>query len=211
MCFFLEEKMLQRDYDSDFPPLEVKKQPPATPSVQWPVELVEYVEKPVVKKTRQANKMVLFIDFDGVLAIPYSNPEMPVPDLLNTLQTLQKDGRFLLCCASFNPRAFIALKRWKVHNMFHAIRVGCNDVWHHFDLSCYDNTLHRVDLCKARQMQSMLQNELKAHKIGATMLIDDRLENIQVAKQKGYDTLFIENSQIGLTPGIATQLLLLPM
>jgi HAD superfamily phosphatase (TIGR01681 family) len=121
---------------------------------------------------------VLVFDFDGVLAITWTNPELHFPQIPALLKALSK--KHILCVASYNPRAKIAIEAWDLHHHFTCIRAGAN---HHWEGE-YDENV-RADLCKSKQIVSMV-DELKGlgHDIDDIMFFDDDTININVVNEK---------------------------
>ncbi len=139
---------------------------------------------------------LLILDFDGVLAIPYTNPEEPYPQVINQLQTLHARGN-ILAVASFNPMCLIALERWQVKHLFTGIRAGCNNKLN--DQEIYTDQVHRIDLQKSKQIINLLDNELKYHQHLPVLFLDDDPKNIENVNDKLHhvETILIDNS-IGL-------------
>ncbi len=53
----------------------------------------------------------VYLDFDGVLSIPWSQPEAPFSDVPQLLEELH-ESHVVLHLTSFNPRAYLAIKSW---------------------------------------------------------------------------------------------------
>ena len=115
-------------------------------------------------------KLYIF-DFDGVLAIPYTNPESYYKHIPTIIPNLSKDN--YLAVASFNLRAKIAVEEWGLLHYFKAIRYGSNSVW---DNEYNDN--YRKDMSKSKQIQNMLENELKDIVFDEIIFYDDDIKNI---------------------------------
>lgn len=111
-------------------------------------------------------------DFDGVLAIPWTHPECDYPQIKKDL--LQLPSNTICCVASFNPRAEIAIKGWGIDSRFLAFRSGSNHVWY----EQYEQ-VYRSDMSKSKQIQSMLNDELKHWNISRIEFYDDDALNIQ--------------------------------
>lgn len=97
-----------------------------------------------------------FFDFDGCLAIPYTNPEQPYTDTIKSLHHLFNQGH-IICVISCNPRAVTVLKQWNVIRLCSAIRAGCNWNWKN---ELYQDEIHRVNMNKASMIRNILDNEL---------------------------------------------------
>jgi len=92
--------------------------------------------------------ILLVFDFDGVLAIPYTNPEEyypQIPDIIKSLHT-----KYILCVSSFNPRAKLVLEKWNLLQYFSAIRCGSNNNWDTYDES------FRINMSKSLQIKNMI-------------------------------------------------------
>ncbi len=84
---------------------------------------------------------VLVFDFDGVLSIPWTYPELPFPEVPLALKKLHEAG-FKLCVASYNSNAQIAINQWGLQHLFTAIRARSNKVWEQHDKKNYNNDIH---------------------------------------------------------------------
>lgn len=137
-------------------------------------------------------------DFDGVLMIPWTHPEEPFAQIRAILKYLHEHG-ILMAVTSFNPMAWIALEQAGLTQYLDAFRIGCNFVWAHHDHSQYNDAKHRIDLCKSRQMSSILENEWVKHNLQRqeVMLIDDDKENTTAATKAGFRALFVTDSFLG--------------
>lgn len=96
----------------------------------------------------------LFLDFDGVLAVPHTHPPVLFGGVAETLRKLHADG-FLLAVTSFNPEAEQALRNCGVAHLFCAMRCGSHDRWEG------PYVPPEYELSKANQIRSMLQHELE--------------------------------------------------
>jgi hydroxymethylpyrimidine pyrophosphatase-like HAD family hydrolase len=97
---------------------------------------------------------IIFLDFDGVLAVPWTDPVELYPQVPDILKRL-KDKGHILCVTSFNPTAHAELTRHGQHHHFHAFRCGSNAPW----VEHYTNDLGE-NLSKHHQIRSMLAHEL---------------------------------------------------
>ena len=122
-------------------------------------------------------KRVVFLDFDGVLAIPFNMPEQPYPHI-PTLLKYWHDHGVQLHLVSFNPRAWLAVQAWGCAHYFTGVRAGCNEPWQHDALETYTEAM-RQDLCKARQIASLLQ-EHNPHTVELDFWDDDPLNIARV-------------------------------
>lgn len=135
------------------------------------------------------NKTVLVLDFDGVLAVPYTNPEEPYKGVPQLIERLDQKG-YILCMASYNPRAIEAVRNWGLSHCFFGMRAGFNDVWE----GDYKEE-YRTDMSKSRQIQSMtsiLQNK-------KILFFDDDPVNVELVKKEiGCECILVDN-KTGLT------------
>lgn len=125
-------------------------------------------------------KRLLVFDFDGVLGIKWTMPEEYFPQIPQLLEQLAKDN--LLCVASYNPRAELAIKSWGLDKHFVCMRSGANHVWN----DIYEES-HRVDLSKAVQIINMIENEIKEledHQQTEVVFFDDDPVNIKLVNEK---------------------------
>ena len=138
-------------------------------------------------------------DFDGVIAVPWTNPETPFPQVRALLNYLVKNN-IKLAVTSFNPNAHTALAANDLLKYFDAVRAGCNHWWDYSAKSTvYQNNLHRKQLCKSRQIADIVLNEWKSANFEPkqVLLIDDDKNNIMRAQIAGFQTLFVEDSFLG--------------
>lgn len=124
-------------------------------------------------------KKLLVFDFDGVLSMMYTMPEKHYPQIPELLQYLE--NKYLLCVASYNPRAELSIKNWKLDKYFICMRVGANHIWDH----PYDES-YRSTLSKAEQITNMIEMEIKTLNCAFTEIVffDDNLENIKHVNEK---------------------------
>jgi hypothetical protein len=122
--------------------------------------------------------MVVF-DFDGVLAIPWTNPEKPFEIVPTVIKKLSDSGKYFLGVASFNPRAVIAIESWGLKHHFTSMRAGANHSWS-FDPFDYREE-YRVMMSKYQQIISMVQEieSTKKATIKTIVFFDDDPKNIE--------------------------------
>lgn len=115
---------------------------------------------------------VLILDFDGVLAIPYTNPTQLYPQVPALLKELSQTHTLVL--ASFNPTAIAELRRFDVLQYFSATRAGVHD---NVEISEFISDLG--ELCKAKQIASMQEQQLADKKDEDYHFFDDCVYNLQ--------------------------------
>lgn len=121
---------------------------------------------------------VAAFDFDGVLAIPYSNPEHLYPDAEKILRELHAAG-VTVVVASFNPRSYWVLKRLLDEGVIAAIRAGSLTEWWKEGDGVYHDTLHRTDMDKSLHLRDMLAKELQGRgPVDSITFFDDDMANI---------------------------------
>lgn len=100
----------------------------------------------------------IFFDFDGVLAIPHTHPEVCYEKICLVLRGYhtKHKGKVVFFLCSYNPKALSTLERWGIDDLFPYKRAGCNDVWDGTDISIYSDTTHRIGLSKVTQMENMI-------------------------------------------------------
>lgn len=120
-------------------------------------------------------KRILFLDFDGPLAIPWTMPEMYHEHIPSLIEQLAKND--ILCLVSFNPRAIQAIESWNLHSHFTAFRAGSNHPL--LPGETYSDEKHRIKLSKASQIESILSSELKDIEKESLHFYDDDESNIK--------------------------------
>jgi len=99
-----------------------------------------------------SNKLpILCLDFDGCLAIKYTNPVQyysHVPELIKSLSKTHK-----LYITSFNPYAEQIIESWELRPYFVDIRCGCNFKW-----TGKYREKYKINLSKSRQIMDMIPN-----------------------------------------------------
>ena len=137
--------------------------------------------------TKTIKKLLIF-DFDGVLAIKWTRPEEyfhQIPDLIKKLS-----HNYILCVASFNPRAQLAITNWGLDDYFTCMRYGANHNWADIYKESY-----RENMTKADQIVHMIENEIdqlnnktdelgNKFEFGDVMFFDDDPENILQVNEK---------------------------
>jgi hypothetical protein len=131
----------------------------------------------------------LVLDFDGVLAIPWTNPVelyAQIPELLKALSSA-----YTLALASFNPTAISELRRHGVLDYFKATRAGT-----HEDMEIKEFVADLGTLCKAQQIQS-IGKQLQCEDFH---FFDDDFDNIEAVNKllPKVHTSFVD-SKTGLT------------
>lgn len=124
------------------------------------------------------NKVVVAaFDFDGVLAIPYSHPERLFPGAEPLLRSLHAQGVIVLV-ASFNPRAYVALRHLLDEGVIRGIRAGSLVEWWKEGDGTYSDARHRKNMNKALHLSDMLARELDGVDVSSVTFYDDDRDNI---------------------------------
>jgi HAD superfamily phosphatase (TIGR01681 family) len=135
-------------------------------------------------------KKVYICDFDGVLGIPYSIPEKHYEQIPGLIKELSKDH--ILCVASYNPRAEVAIQDWGLDKYFACMRYGANHTWKEYYSESY-----RAEMSKSQQIINMLNQEIKELNcnIDDITFFDDDQNNINAVKDKlpHINTVLINN------------------
>ena len=128
-------------------------------------------------------KTLLVFDFDGVLAIPWTDPERPYDGIPAAIEKIHASGDYVLAVASYNPRAHAAIARWGLHKYFACIRCGANHGWH-TDGTPYRED-YRVGMGKHLQITSMIETEIAEFGVGVdrTYFFDDDPDNIALVNE----------------------------
>ena len=129
------------------------------------------------------DKNLLVLDFDGVVAIPWTNPEQHYPQIPDILERLVAAG-YVLAIASYNPRAFEAVKRWGLGQYFTAVRCGANHAWHMTGETYKEDD--GLEMRKHRQILSMIETDM-AHlnvSVEQTAFFDDDINNISLVQRE---------------------------
>lgn len=129
-------------------------------------------------------KLVFAFDFDGVLAIPYSAPEVLFAGTEKLLRQLKADGHVIVV-TSFNPRAYHVLRPLLEEGVITAIRAGsCVKWW--VEGGTYQDDVHRVDMFKSLHLLDMMSNELAGIPIEHVFFVDDDPKNVDEVTSKVY-------------------------
>ena len=140
---------------------------------------------------KRLNPVIVF-DFDGVLSESYTHPELVINNqIIPILQTLELD--YILCVASKNPRAKLALENMGLSKYFTEIRCGCNFTWG----GKYNHEWRISQMTKVGMIQDMLLSlSLKSDHI--VYCFDDEKENVdEINKVQTYSAWLID-SKLGL-------------
>lgn len=117
-------------------------------------------------------------DFDGVLARPYTTPELLFPGTERLLRKLSQEAGHCVMVASFNPRAYEIMRPLMEEGIVAHVRAGCNDQqwWLAEHGGVYSDERHRRNLSKA----AMIRHLLDAVSNGASdvRFYDDDPDNI---------------------------------
>ena len=118
---------------------------------------------------------VFAFDFDGVLAIPYTQPEVLFPGVVPLLRDIAgiPDNRVVV--TSFNPRAYHVLKPLLDAGIIHDIRAGSLTKWWAEGDGSYSDARHRVDMDKALHVQAMLRD---VREVAMLYFVDDDAKNV---------------------------------
>ena len=137
---------------------------------------------------------VLVLDFDGVLAIPWTHPVQLYPQIPASLKQLSETHTLVL--ASFNPTAIKELRRFDLLQYFSATRAGVHD---NVEITNFMSNLG--ELCKAKQISSMQkQHQLTDKKDQEYHFFDDDPFNLeQVTKLLPQVRCHYVDDDVGLT------------
>lgn len=133
---------------------------------------------------------VLFLDFDGVIAIPWTNPVQLYGHTAEMIKTLAAE--YTLCLVSFNPTAPAELDRFGLTKYFKAIRAGLPVV------KTEKGAQERIH--KQIQIRDILDHELSDMKIQEMSFYDDFDHNIKWVSKSIPEVkcVFVDNAR-GLT------------
>lgn len=125
-----------------------------------------------------ARDVVHVFDFDGVLAAPYTHPELLFPGVEKLLQKLYDTDNVVLV-ASFNPRAYHVMRDLYEAGVVSNIRAGSNDQqwWLQGDGVYRDKQHRQLPLSKSVMIQDMTRQLV--HTQRPTFFYDDDEENIE--------------------------------
>lgn len=149
------------------------------------------------------SKKIFAFDFDGVLAIPYTDPEELYPAVDGILRGLHAQGHIVIV-TSFNPRSYYVLKSYLDEGIIQAIRAGSRSLW--WLTGEYADVKHRFDMMKSLHLSDMLRDELASLSLleAEIYMFDDSEENLSEINRSSFyipynvKTFLIDNS-IGLT------------
>jgi len=120
---------------------------------------------------------VLVFDFDGVLARTYTHPELHYPQIPKLIKDLSQ--KYILCVASFNPKAIKAIEAWDLHHYIICIRAGANGVW----TGDYKEDFG-IDMTKSKQILDMLiELDEMGYKTKEITFFDDTPKNIAAVNE----------------------------
>lgn len=124
---------------------------------------------------------IYVFDFDGVLACPYTDPELLFPGAERLLRDLNQDGHMILI-ASFNPRAYTVLRGLYEEGVIADIRAGNNTLrWWRVDDGTYsDAKYRRTVLSKAAMIGDMIDKT----DTRVTHFFDDDPDNIRDVRKE---------------------------
>jgi len=115
---------------------------------------------------------LLVLDFDGVLVVPYTDPEAFFPGALETIAALRQDERVgAIVVVSSNPRAFeIAGPH------VDAIRARSATRWWEVEADGVyrDDALYATTNHKGHMLQSILAGELRGRAFDRVLVVDDK-------------------------------------
>jgi hypothetical protein len=151
------------------------------------------------KQKTGMKQMGLILDFDGVLAIPHTNPVELYPQVPTLLEQLA--AKYTLALASFNPTAIAELRRFQLLHHFQGMRAGS-----HHNIEFIEYVRNLGPLCKAEQIQS-LHNDQIDH-CNFLFFFDDDQGNIARVQSKlpHVQCIYIEEKS-GLTESVVNEAL----
>lgn len=127
-------------------------------------------------------------DFDGVLAWPYTHPELLVPGAERLLRALSEREGHRVMVASFNPRAYFALRSlYEDEAVILEMRAGSNhSEWWRPEQGngIYIDEVHRVNLSKADMIVRMLDVRHLSSGSNEVHFYDDDEENIREVQRR---------------------------
>jgi hypothetical protein len=147
---------------------------------------------------------ILFLDFDGVLAIPWTVPPRLYPHTKELLESYHAQG-YVLALASFNGGADEALKNHGVDHLFTAMRYGHTERprnkhgWVYYGWTSETAT-------KMGQITNMLENELATLNVEAWYFFDDSPHNLEPLQKRGHRAFYVEE-ETGLTRALLEKVL----
>lgn len=148
---------------------------------------------------------ILFLDFDGPLAIPWTINEDHWGHIPSLIRETAEKQEISLCLVSFNPDAEDAITRWGIRDCFIAVRSGSN---HPRSKGEEYTEAHRKDLSKPNQIRSIFERELQGRQFAAAFFDDDSKNLLEVHQEfDGLIKCFHINSDEGLSAEILSRLL----
>ncbi len=137
-------------------------------------------------------KKLFIFDFDGVLSIPYSEPEQHYPDVPSILKECSKHAHIAI--ASYNPVALQVLHNWGLSHLIITGRAGYNHKWIN-----YDNSMRR-HMTKHEMIHNIRYEDLLYHDHDTIVFFDDDITNIEQVKAKS-NVVFTEliDPNVGIT------------
>jgi hypothetical protein len=124
------------------------------------------------------NKRTLLVfDFDGVLAIPYTDPEEHFDGIPSLIQECAKHAD--LAVASYNPLALRVVSRWGLDRFFVAGRAGYDYPWK----GVYNEAM-RECMSKHEMIRDMTLRELIDNEYHRVVFFDDDERNFKKIHEK---------------------------
>lgn len=133
---------------------------------------------------------VLFLDFDGPLANSRGDPH---PQILQLIPNLASE--YILCLASFNPYADRVLAKWGLAKYFRAFRAGSHEAPGRLS---YYGSWEDMDLSKAEQITSILEEELAEYDRIEAAFFDDLKENLDEVEKDLDIACYLIDPEVGL-------------
>jgi len=144
---------------------------------------------------------VLVLDFDGVLAIPWTDPVKIFPQIPALLERLSK--KHTLALASFNPTAIAELRKNELLQYFTVTRAGT-----HENREITEFITDLGPLCKAAQIHSIGTEHLPTVDWSDFYFFDDDAHNLaNVFRRLPQVHLTLVESNHGLTQEMLADLL----
>jgi hypothetical protein len=154
------------------------------------------------------SKRLLAFDFDGVLAIPYSQPEVLFAGTVPLLKALAAHPLNVLVVTSFNPRAYPVLRDLLEDGTLKALRArSICPWWAEGDGKYKPLMFEEARLDKRKHLESML--ELKDMDIGSIYFYDDdpkNLADVDTAQNPTWRT-YLVNWYSGIGPALIRETL----
>jgi hypothetical protein len=129
------------------------------------------------QRRKTSRKTLIALDFDGVLAQPYTHPEKPYPQVPTLIEELAE--KHLLCVVSYNPRAALAIEAWGLSKHFVAVRAGSNSVWKDY---CPEQ--RREGMTKSKQIMDIATREIRLYwDVDEVHFFDDDPKNLEAFRK----------------------------